>query len=221
MLRQEQEKAAMAERKARELQEKFLSTQEMNNHLLQKIQDLENTSRSVNLDENQMRSDPAIQIFVKKCVEEAKNAEKVEIRRLMEQNSFISDENIALVSKLAAETGTVSSLSNHLTELTGEMVQYKRDLQLSNGKIAEKDSRIKELEGNIEEFKLEIERLRSESTGSGEGLSEEVLRDLMQNIYMKACEIFISEDDSISFTSKEVVKKLKNVLKSVTSDRTG
>jgi len=57
-----------------------------------------------------------------------------------------------------------------------------------------------------------------------EKATSDEIKDIMQDVYTKACEIFVPDDETAStsttYTPKDVIKRLRVVLKAVTSQRT-
>lgn len=70
---------------------------------------------------------------------------------------------------------------------------------------------------NIERIKVLETEVNNSNTSK---IQAEELKALMQDIFVQACEIFTSEDNTSNpFTGNEVCKKLKGILKNVTNSR--
>ena len=88
-------------------------------------------------------------------------------------------------------------------------------------KVIDAENIIASLKQENERLQLELVATKESSSSASPAASAEELKSIMQDVYMKACEIFVSsdEDDSSSYTSQDVIKRLKSVLKHVTNER--
>lgn len=100
--------------------------------------------------------------------------------------------------------------------------RVNEEVDIVQSKLAEAENAIASLKQENEILQKELEDSKaSSSSNTSSAVSAEELKSIMQDVYMKACEIFVASDenDSPSYTSQDIVKRLRSVLKAVTNER--
>jgi hypothetical protein len=105
---------------------------------------------------------------------------------------------------------------NKSSSLEKSLVESKENL---NKIVAENETNITKI-SNLEE---EINKKSSTTDPpSSSGMTSEDIKGIMQDIYAKSCEFFIAENEdgeTITYESKDVLKRVRLTLKSVTNER--
>ena len=152
-------------------------------------------------------------------------AAKETIASLEETNRRESAEKGTLLSSHQSLSQQVETLLKKQTELTNELQSEKNNATLAI-------SRADAAENEVTAAKRDAEQARTEATaataaaasrvGASDGvLSPESLKQLMQDVYAKACEMFVNDDmdDEEREKATTQLKVLRAVLKAVTKDR--
>jgi len=154
-------------------------------------------------------------------------------KKLVEDLSYEKTKNMELSEEINVINGKLSaSLEEAKVEVPIDMNSDEVQSYV-NSRIEEEVSKIQstlsEVETNLasvndDNVKLqkELETLKeSQPSSSGSSTSAEDLKSIMQDVYVKACEIFVPSDDNDtpSYSSQDIVKRLRSVLKSVTNER--
>ena len=151
----------------------------------------------------------------------------------------VSDAVAAASDSLRAE---ISSMQDQMRLL--ELSKQRMEATLNEEKAtvaqlqasaSEKDERLSSSEGVLESLRQELEAANARAaqaeaqaqassaagaSAGGAAVSTEAMKAIMQDIYMKAFDVFVPDgDDSVAFSGKDVTKRLKSVLKAVTSER--
>lgn len=134
------------------------------------------------------------------------------IEEKMEEQTAVYDEKLSdLQDKLAS---LESALRNEKALRSNAEASAKERMQELSSTLAKNEA----LKQAIEEKQNEILDLQQNASGSG--LSEEAVKTFMQDIYTKAMDMFSNEDaDSPIYSSTDVIKRIRNVLKTVTNER--
>lgn len=114
----------------------------------------------------------------------------------------------SLRAKLSAAEATVQSLSQAVDSMAERAVQAAEDSAVQISALQDQLVAASNSSGN--------------GNGSGKAGADE-LKDIMQDVYVRACEVFDAEapDSTDSqYSAQDVVKRLRGVLKKVTTERT-
>lgn len=162
------------------------------------------------------------QTISKKVIEDL-NFEKLKHSELMEEFA-------TLQSKLEEAKSIVDNVPPPAPlDLDSEEIQnyvnsrIREEVEIAASKI---QSKLSDAENSIASLNEENEKLQKEliSKESPSAITSsttaEELKSIMQDVYMKACEIFEpDETGSQTFSSQDIVKRLRAVLKAVTNER--
>jgi hypothetical protein len=169
-------------------------------------------------------SHPDIQAYVKteiqRAVDAAVAASSAEVSELKTELSSANAVITQLRSELESQAGANSynsSLQAELDEAKSKIVDITATAESLRAQIADADQKIASLETDLEEA-----RAASIATNGQDGqVSEASLKQIMQDVYSKACEMFITEDmdDSDTAAGKASLKVVRAVLKAVSKDR--
>lgn len=125
-----------------------------------------------------------------------------------------------LRAKLLASESTVASLNQALESVAAKSVEAADqnqatisalELQLANAK-AETEAAVAKADNAIV----------SAGAGAGGKADADELKSIMQDVYVKACEVFDSEapeSADVQYTPQDIVKRIRGVLKKVTNER--
>jgi len=106
--------------------------------------------------------------------------------------------------------------------------RWQAEAEAAQADAAKREAALSEqvatLTARLQEAEARAAASSSSSSSSSGSVSADDIKDIMQDVYVKACEIFVPEDEdaaaAASYSPKDVVKRLRAVLKAVTSQRT-
>ena len=113
--------------------------------------------------------------------------------------------------------------SDEIQNYVNSRIREEIDIAVSSiqSKISDSENVIAALKEENEKLQKELEISKESSSEPTSSSSAEELKSIMQDVYIKACEIFEPSDeaDSPTYSSQDIVKRLRAVLKAVTNER--
>lgn len=177
-------------------------------NLRQQLEDLQNAP-------------PPAPITISVPVPSAPDMSSPEVQILFEQR--IAEAVRPLESKLDKAEKSQGDLQNQVSELVDALASAAKEAKEAQAKTKNVEAALKAKEIELQESLISKDgHNNSNGNSSGGGMTEEDLKSVMQDVYLKACEIFVPEDEaeSVSYSSGDVVKRLRAVLKAVTTQKT-
>jgi septal ring factor EnvC (AmiA/AmiB activator) len=206
-----------------------------------------NASRTSDEDKNKQAQFER-EILSLTALEKAAQEENNRLKLLLEEEQSNSKK---LLEDLSSERNKNTELSEEIIVINGKLSASLEEAKIDfpidvnsdvvqtyvNNRIQEEISKIQntltEVETNLASVMddnarllTELETLNKSQTSqpsltSTSPTSAEELKSIMQDVYVKACEIFVPSDDNDtpSYSSQDIVKRLRSVLKSVTNER--
>jgi len=164
------------------------------------------------LDEEQNNSKKVLEDF---------NSEKLKYTELLEEVASLQNkiEEAKLREDIVPPPAPVDLNDDEIQNYVNSRISEEVDNIQS--KVTDAENIIVSLKQENERLQKELEGTKESSSNASPAASAEELKSIMQDVYMKACEIFVpsDEDDSPTYTSQDVIKRLKSVLKHVTNER--
>jgi len=156
----------------------------------------------------------------KKLIEDL-NGEKLKYTELLEEVALLQNkvEEAKLREDIVPPPAPVDLNNDEIQNYVNSRISEEVDNIRS--KVTDAENIIESLKEENERLQKELEATKESSSNATPAASAEELKSIMQDVYMKACEIFVPSDDgdSPSYTSQDVIKRLKSVLKHVTNER--
>ena len=155
--------------------------------------------------------------------ERNKNTELAEEITVINNKYSASLEEVKVGAPIDINNDEVQSYVNsRIQEEVSKIQNTILDLEINLSSVNDDNSKLKDDNGRLQK---ELETLKesqaSTALPTSSTASAEELKSIMQDVYVKACEVFVPSDDNdtLSYSSQDIVKRLRSVLKSVTNER--
>ena len=186
--------------------------------LEREILSLSALERSAQEDNNRLKHSLDEEQNNSKKVLEDLNSEKLKYTELLEEVASLQNkiEEAKLREDIVPPPAPVDLNSEEIQNYVNSRIS--EEVGIIQSKVTDSENIILSLKQENERLQKELEATKESSSPAA---SAEELKSIMQDVYMKACEIFVPSDegDSPSYTSQDVIKRLKSVLKHVTNER--
>jgi predicted S18 family serine protease len=189
--------------------------------LEREIVSLSALERSAQEDNNRLKHSLDEEQNNSKKVLEDLNSEKLKYTELLEEVASLQNkiEEAKLREDIVPPPAPVDLNDDEIQNYVNSRISEEVDNIQS--KVTDAENIIASLKQENERLQKELEATKESSSNASPAASAEELKSIMQDVYMKSCEIFVpsDEDDSSTYTSQDVIKRLKSVLKHVTNER--